>query len=443
VILTKASLASLCEEIPLDLLPQSNQDAIRITRHFGIKYIWIDALCILQDLDDVSDWLGESSRMGDIYKFAYLTISASQASTGKEGCFAERQPLEARFVQSCSTTRTTSTYHQPKVHPDIVIRTLQTDLWATEVDASPLSRRAWTLQERLLSTRVLHFTRGQLFWECQLGQACETLPYLELKSPNHPPDEIISEASRPVRQLDGVALTPLEDHWEELVEIYTDAHLTRPEDKLVAISSLAKEVQQWTEDHYYAGLWCNSFARGLLYHLEIPQRPSSFNYRAPSWSWASVTGKVNFICKSQNHASPASTIQSIWTLGSDGKRGSIGQIKDGSFDISAPTAEILRYEKWGNIYRLVLTEEPSDSIEFFPDTMTKTFPKDAICLPILYYSEARMGSENKSLSFLAGLVVHPTGDFRDEYCRLGVFRMSERSGKEWFEGLEWKSISVV
>lgn len=98
MILTKASLASLCEEIPLDLLPQSNQDAIRITRHFGIKYIWIDALCILQDLDDVSDWLRESSRMGDIYKFAYLTISAFQASTGKEGCFAERQPLEARFV---------------------------------------------------------------------------------------------------------------------------------------------------------------------------------------------------------------------------------------------------------------------------------------------------------------------------------------------------------
>jgi hypothetical protein len=95
------------------------------------------------------------------------------------------------------------------------------------------------------------------------------------------------------------------------------------------------------------------------------------------------------------------------------------------------------------MYRLVLAGEPSDSVEFFPDTMTKTFPKDAICLPILYYSEARMGSENKNLCFLAGLVVHPSGDFRDEYCWLGVFRMSERSGSEWFEGLEWKSISVV
>jgi hypothetical protein len=92
---------------------------------------------------------------------------------------------------------------------------------------------------------------------------------------------------------------------------------------------------------------------------------------------------------------------------------------------------------------LVLIEEPSDSIELFPDTMPKTSPKDAICLPILYYSEATMGSENKRLSWLAGLVVHPTGDFRDEYCRLGVFRMSERSGRGWFEGLEWKSISVV
>jgi hypothetical protein len=58
----------------------------------------------------------------------------------------------------------------------------------------------------------------------------------------------------------------------------------------------------------------------------------------------------------------------------------------------------------------------------------------------LFYT--RVGSENKSLSFLADLVVHPTGGFRDEYCRLGVFRVGERSGREWFEGLEWKSISV-
>jgi hypothetical protein len=87
---------------------------------------------------------------------------------------------------------------------------------------------------------VLHFTQSQLFWECQLAKACETLPYLELKFPNNPLHEINSKAFQPVRQLDGVALTPLEDHWEELAEIYTDAQLTRPEDKLVAISSLAK-----------------------------------------------------------------------------------------------------------------------------------------------------------------------------------------------------------
>jgi hypothetical protein len=192
----------------------------------------------------------------------------------------------------------------------------------------------------------LHFTRGQLFWECQLAKAYETLPYLELKSPNDTLHKINSKAFQPaVRQLGGVALTPLVDHWEELVEIYTDAHLTRPEDKLVALSSLAKEVQQRIKDHYYAGLWSNSLARGLLYRLEAPQRPPSFNYRAPSWSWASVTGKVNFICKRPNHASPASTIQSIWTLGSDSNRGSICQIQDGTFDISAPTAEISRHGK--------------------------------------------------------------------------------------------------
>lgn len=336
---------------------------------------------------------------------------------------------------------------------DIVVKSLQMDLWATEVDASPLSRRAWTLQERLLSTRVLHFTESQIFWECQSKKACETWPYPESKvypPTNHDGDS--NEDRKTVHPLDGVALTPLDKHWEEIVEIYTDANLTRAEDKLVAISGLAKEIQERTQDQYYAGLWGKSFRQGLLYCLEVPQPPPTFKYRAPSWSWASVTGKVNFIAKhsSQNKATSPSTIDRIWTRGTDSKRGSTGRIKDGSFDISAPTTAVSKYEKRGNSYQLTLNKALSDShfpvsefVELFPDTITEIFPTDAICLPLMYYGETRMGFKNMRNSWLAGLVVQPTGEFLDESRRLGAFRMSEQSGRKWFGGLAWRTISIV
>ena len=94
-LLTQNSLSSLLEEIPFHLLPKTNQDAIMITRFLGIKYLWIDALCIIQDLE--GDWHKESERMGDIYKDSCVTISASMAETGSKGCFVERGPLQANF----------------------------------------------------------------------------------------------------------------------------------------------------------------------------------------------------------------------------------------------------------------------------------------------------------------------------------------------------------
>lgn len=95
ILLTQNSLSSLLEEIPFHLLPKTNQDAVMITRLLGIKYLWIDAICIVQDLE--GDWHKESERMGDIYKDSYVTISATMAETGSKGCFVERGPLQANF----------------------------------------------------------------------------------------------------------------------------------------------------------------------------------------------------------------------------------------------------------------------------------------------------------------------------------------------------------
>ena len=70
--------------------PKTFCDAITVTRKLGIRYLWIDSLCIIQG--DASDWEIESSKMGSVYRDAYLVVAASNASSDDEGFIKMRPP---------------------------------------------------------------------------------------------------------------------------------------------------------------------------------------------------------------------------------------------------------------------------------------------------------------------------------------------------------------
>lgn len=76
----------------VDILPDQFQEAIRITRAIGNKYIWIDSLCIVQKEPDLADWNIESMNMTDVYQGAYLTIAIAWGTKSHEieddPCFA-------------------------------------------------------------------------------------------------------------------------------------------------------------------------------------------------------------------------------------------------------------------------------------------------------------------------------------------------------------------
>jgi hypothetical protein len=80
---TMSNLESHCKMLPMSTLPRSFRDAVEITRKLSIKYLWIDSLCIIQDLEE--DWQSESAIMGTVYKNAYLTISALDAVDSHSG----------------------------------------------------------------------------------------------------------------------------------------------------------------------------------------------------------------------------------------------------------------------------------------------------------------------------------------------------------------------
>jgi hypothetical protein len=73
------------KELPWDLAPATFRDAINIARVLGIEYIWVDALCIVQD--DPIEWQKEASKMESIYSGSSLTIAATDATNSSGGCF--------------------------------------------------------------------------------------------------------------------------------------------------------------------------------------------------------------------------------------------------------------------------------------------------------------------------------------------------------------------
>ena len=84
--------------ININALPKTYQDATGNTRRPGHRYIWIDSLCII--LDSKSDWEHEAARMAEVYRNAWLTISATRSSSPTSSCYnsTEKQTVELRGV---------------------------------------------------------------------------------------------------------------------------------------------------------------------------------------------------------------------------------------------------------------------------------------------------------------------------------------------------------
>ncbi|KAF2730048.1 hypothetical protein EJ04DRAFT_393411, partial [Polyplosphaeria fusca] len=83
---TRPRLEAHKARIAFEDLPKTFQDAVTFTRWLKVRYLWIDALCILQD--DENDWERESSAMAATYENSYLTLSAATANCDLDGLFS-------------------------------------------------------------------------------------------------------------------------------------------------------------------------------------------------------------------------------------------------------------------------------------------------------------------------------------------------------------------
>ena len=89
--LLKTNIAVLSQGIEWDTLPQTFQDAVKMTRNLGLRYLWIDYLCILQDSSQ--DWTVESNRMYDIYRHSHISLAAVASKNANGGLAYSSSPL--------------------------------------------------------------------------------------------------------------------------------------------------------------------------------------------------------------------------------------------------------------------------------------------------------------------------------------------------------------
>ena len=286
-------------------LPPTFQDAVMVTRALGVNFLWIDALCIIQDSD--ADWQHEATMMSQVYSNSICNISALDAQDSTGGLFFDR---ETSNIPYCTVTA------RRKFKRKRVYQCAYTHFWSDSVQYAPLTRRAWVLQERLLAPRVLHFGKRQLLWECNELRACELWP-AGMRAPHSPfsgdaKSNMFSEGFGGEKFSKDLFATILQGGsddalyslrkdatWNDLVEYYTKCNLTMSKDKLVAISGIVKRLQPLFKTEYLAGLWRDDLLRQLLWHVEFHEerrRPLAGEkrpeYRAPSWSWASIDAPI-------------------------------------------------------------------------------------------------------------------------------------------------------
>jgi hypothetical protein len=227
-------------------LSETFQNAIVITEKLGLRYLWIDSLCIIQD--NLLDWEIESKNMADIYEGSMLTIAAAKAQDNKAGCFTKGPESKKIIPSHHHSNKLFEVWHkQCPEHfgfSDPGIR-------AGADFGLYLFERAWTLQEELLARRVLYYTEGEVVWQCGtlLDCSCGRIAE-ELGQQLRPLKLTYEETIRNESQSDAMLYL-----WARLLKHYASRKLTKETDRFPALSGLAKLFQTKGLGDYVAGLW--------------------------------------------------------------------------------------------------------------------------------------------------------------------------------------------
>ncbi|KAM7188008.1 Heterokaryon incompatibility protein (HET) domain containing protein [Naviculisporaceae sp. PSN 640] len=279
------SLRSYCQG--QEVIPATIRDAMQWVKVLGERYLWVDALCIVQDDEEVKQT--EISKMSGIFANATLTLVASEgsdASSGLRGLKGVSKPRELKF----------RTFELG----DAEIATFPKDQVPAE---SPWQERGWTFQEWVFSRRMLFFNFQGAYWRCWNASYDEERMLSKLPNPYSRFNEHVQNWEHLCSQKSMPDFPIISN----LVSQYNHREFTYPEDCLFAFSGTANTLQHSLLGPFISGLPSCAFNIALLWQpwlklesdnkyyacRDVPPRrrvasPSSKNADVclPSWSWA-------------------------------------------------------------------------------------------------------------------------------------------------------------
>jgi len=293
--------------ICVDDLPESLGDAVQVTRMLGVRYLWIDTICIIQGPD--GDFNTEATRMETVFSLAYCVITASRATGTSSGFLSGRDrrdfvdmPFPFPRRSSSSKMKSSRTHsNDAKDIPTLYICEAIDD-FQNDVIEGALNKRGWVLQERALARRTIYFTQTQTYFECGAGVRSETLARMTnnqaafLGDPNFPAVAVQSSKGARIRL------------YESLYKTYSALDFTRAYDRPVGIAGLEQRLVRAFNIHGGYGVFDGPFfGRSVLWKRDETvagnreMRPIVFpprdrrSFYVPTWSWMAYEGVISFM----------------------------------------------------------------------------------------------------------------------------------------------------
>ncbi|KAL2151637.1 hypothetical protein VTH82DRAFT_6735 [Thermothelomyces myriococcoides] len=270
----------------LDELPETLRDVVQVTRRLEIPYIWIDALCIIQD--NTADWEAEATQMMYYYENAYLTIAPVLSDSVYAGM--RNGGGEPPFCRSFP-----GPWNRDN-NPDLILADKGSKYYDGTIFYSTWNQRGWTYQEMLNSARILFVFSHSITLRCRTGSWDSLQGW-------HSGSSQGGEIFLPVLLNGGTKTTVFDldphDEWCQVVDNFTRRKLTMPKDRWVAFSGIAQRFSRNFSKEIVAGLWKERLLEELVSWLPPlplpvwrPDDPASSSVNGgnkkatfPSWTW--------------------------------------------------------------------------------------------------------------------------------------------------------------
>jgi len=445
----KASLERRCASLPSQFMTPTTNDSIALARAIGLRYLWIDALCIIQD--DKDDWLRESSQMNLVYQHAFVTF-CNLNSDSCHSSFLNRAPAVRFSFQSTIRKAIKGSYL-------VRLRPRKGELWDRgrydwASASSQWDTRCWTFQEREMSTRLLFFGSQTMHFACARYQWSEgdEAPRDRYESISGVWDMITRFSNK------HISSKALYEYWDWLVIQYGHRSVTFDKDRLPAIAGLARTIGEALQDRYLAGLWQGNLhsgldwfsvdcvnSRGLEAHIRnIRER----NYVAPSWSWATSPNVKTRRSPGAHIVEESAIVCSNTTTHSEDL---YGRVLGGFLRIRGKMARVPDWlpkdegTYWSQFWCRSPSDIPGNMIQVIADWLHKE--KEAglenLVVMLLYRIEDEDGARRPSLR---ALLLHPADESKT-YYRVGVVKSEGheaiREMRTWFEDSEEETICII